>query len=37
VRIDFYSAVGQPTPVDFAIGVGKVQALALRVGLTRPE
>jgi len=37
VRIDFYSAVGQPTPVDFAIGVGKMQALALRVGLTRPD
>jgi hypothetical protein len=37
VRIDFYSAVGQPTPVDFAIGVGKMQALALRVGLTRHD
>lgn len=35
VRIDFYSAVGQPTPVDFAIQIGRMQTVAVRVGLDR--
>ena len=35
VRIDYYSALGQATPIDFVIEVGLKQAIALRVGLAR--
>jgi hypothetical protein len=35
VRVDFYDLPNEPTPTDVVIGVGRVQAVALRVGLAR--
>jgi hypothetical protein len=35
VRIDFYSLPDQPTSIDRVVEVGKEQAIAVRVGLSR--